>query len=114
MVPPVGTLQHKCPVAHIQGRRIIIVRVHDEEIACRLIPPLQPCIQIDVLLLVIVLHEGRDEELVGERYIHARTNEPKVGYAPGLREIDMVETGAHADIDIGLEPVAQVERKIEP
>ena len=114
MVPPVGTLQHNRPVAHIEGRGIIIVGVHDEEIACRLITPLQPCIQIDVLLLVIVLHKGSDKEFVGERYIHARTNQPKIGYAPGLREIDMVETGAHADIDIGLEPVAQVKREIEP
>jgi len=58
VVPPVSKLQYKGAVTNKKRVGVIIISVHEKQVRGGAITPLQPCIKIDVLLLVIVLDEG--------------------------------------------------------
>jgi hypothetical protein len=57
VVPPVSELQYKGTVTNKKGVGIIIICVHKKQVGGRAITPLQPRIEIDVLLLIVVLNE---------------------------------------------------------
>ena len=58
VVPPVSKLQYKGAVTNKKRVGVIIISVHKKQVGGWAITPLQPCIKIDVLLLVVVLDEG--------------------------------------------------------
>src|SRR5437868_5914651 len=70
--------------------------------------PLQSCVKIDILLLIVVLNKGGEKKFIGKRYINPRTNQPKIGMPPWLRQIDAVVNCAKRNTCIWLKPVTKI------
>ena len=65
-IPPISQLRHQRPIPNPQVLRIIIIRIDDEEVRSRTIPPLHPQVEIDVFVLVVELDEVGKEQLIGQ------------------------------------------------
>ena len=60
-IPPVRKFDYECPVLNVEIIRHVIVGIHNEQIGCWLVPPLNSGVQIHVVLLLIVLCKGSKE-----------------------------------------------------
>ena len=60
-VPPIREFEHERAVFDAKRIRQIIVGIHNEEIGCGAVTPLQASIQIDIVLLLVVLRKGGKE-----------------------------------------------------
>ena len=72
-VPPIIELQYHCTVPDGEWCREVVVSINNVQIGSRFISPLEPCVEVYIFLLPIVLKEGCKKELVRHRYINPRT-----------------------------------------
>jgi hypothetical protein len=56
-VPPVVKFHYQRAVSHVQVFGEIIVGEHHKKVRCRLVPPLKPEVEVDVVGLLIVLQK---------------------------------------------------------
>jgi hypothetical protein len=51
---------------------------------------LEPGVEVDVFLLVVVLDECRKKQSIGECHVNPWANQPKCGFVPGTLHGDLV------------------------
>ena len=79
-IKPIGQFSNDRAISDrkIQTIRRIIVSIHQEEIRNRLKAPLKAGVDVEVVQLIIVLNEGRQEDVAGKGQFNARANQKKV------------------------------------
>ena len=70
---------------------------------------MQPCIQVDIFLLIVVLDKRGKEKFIGKCYIDPRSKQPEIRIAPGLRQIDTVVYSTHRNTYIRLKAITQID-----
>ena len=87
-IQPVIHLKHNRPVLVFHERiREIVVRIYQEYITHRFIPPLQAAVYIEVIILAVVLKKGCPKKVIGEVDLYTWCHQDQVGISIRVGEI---------------------------
>lgn len=107
-IPPIIEFQHQSPAPHREWSGQIVIRIHQKQVRSRLIPPLQPGVQIHIVYLLVILNIRGEKEGVGHCHIYSRPHQPEMLHSPGLRQRQPVIRKVHRHIYIRLDPVSHI------
>lgn len=71
-IEPIIQLHNQSSLFGHKSARKIIVRIYQKEIRNRSITPLQPCVDIQVINLIVVLQKSRPKQIFGKCQVNPR------------------------------------------
>jgi len=84
-VPPVIEFHNHRAIANAEVLREVVVCEYDEQVRCRLVSPLEPEVEINVIGLLVVLQESGHEKLIRHGEVYTRSDKKEVDASPGFR-----------------------------
>src|SRR5690606_37112573 len=103
-IPPIRQLQHQRTILHKTSGDVVI-GIDDEEVGGGTVPPLEAGVEVKIILLLIVLGEGCEEQFVGHGHVYPRPYKPKVNALHGLWKHDVIIGRTHAQPHIRLKTI---------